>query len=211
MKTTQTSLYSEIEKTINRLEFKTISEERKLILEKLSNYIQSKTRKNEEVKIQFICTHNSRRSHLSQVWAQAIAHYFGMSNVTCYSGGTEATALFPKIIETLRASGFKIKMTSKGKNPVYEIKYSENDEGVTGFSKKIEDDSNPKKQFAAVMTCSEADNTCPNVEGAEKRISLTYDDPKAFDQSPLQTKKYNERSLQIAKELFYVFSKANSK
>ena len=46
--------------------------------------------------------------------------------------------------------------------------------------------------------------------GAEKRIPITFEDPKAFDNTPQQAEKYNERSLQIATELFYVFSQINS-
>lgn len=56
------------------------------------------------------------------------------------------------------------------------------------------------------MTCSQADGGCPFISGAEKRIAITYDDPKAFDNTDQQTEKYNERSLQIATEMFYVFS-----
>ena len=57
------------------------------------------------------------------------------------------------------------------------------------------------------MTCSHADENCPFIAGAEKRIPITYEDPKKFDNTPEQLAKYNERSLQIATELFYVFSK----
>jgi arsenate reductase len=139
-----------------------------------------------------------------------LAHYFGIKNVFCYSGGTEATAVFPMVIETLWDSGFEVHAISNGENPVYSIKYSENEHPIIGFSKKLDDDFNPKSGFVAIMTCSEADGGCPFIAGTEKRIPITYEDPKVFDNTPQQAEKYKERSLQIATELFYVFSQINS-
>ncbi|MDG1962395.1 MAG: protein-tyrosine-phosphatase [Flavobacteriaceae bacterium] len=202
----KSGLYAELEAFIASLDPQTIADQRKAVLQPLVDYIQSKARVNNSIRLNFICTHNSRRSHLSQVWAQTMAHYFGIKEVFCYSGGTEATALFPKVAETLAHSGFQIKVIAEHQNPVYSIKYADNAHPVIAFSKKLDDEFNPKSGFAAIMTCSEADEGCPFIFGAEQRIPLTYDDPKAFDGSPLQTQKYQERSLQIATELFYVFS-----
>ena len=209
MITTKTELFKEIENLIKNLKPETISDERKAVLQPLTDFIQSKVSSGQEIRINFICTHNSRRSHLSQVWAQTMASYFNIKNVCCYSGGTEATALYPMIAETLQNSGFQIKTISKKENPVYSIKYSDNEHPIIGFSKKLDDDFNPKSEFAAIMTCSQADGGCPFIAGAEKRIPITFEDPKAFDNTPQQAEKYNERSLQIATELFYVFSQIN--
>ena len=210
MATTKTTLFTEIEKVISTLNIDTITDERKEILQPLIDFIQLKATSSQEIRINFICTHNSRRSHLSQVWSQTMAHYFDIKNVFCYSGGTEATALFPMAAETLRNSGFQIKTISKNENPVYSIKYADNEHPVIGFSKKLDDDFNPKSEFAAIMTCDSANEACPFVPGAEKRIPITFEDPKAFDNTPQQAEKYKERSLQIATELFFVFSQINS-
>jgi arsenate reductase len=210
MITRPSTLFSEIEKLIKTLDIQTISEDRKIVLQPLVDFIQSKVSNQQDIRINFICTHNSRRSHLSQVWAQTMANYFNVKNVFCYSGGTEATALFPMAAETLKNSGFQIKTISKNENPVYSIKYSENAHPIIGFSKKLDDDFNPKSEFAAIMTCNSANEACPFVPGAEKRIPITFEDPKAFDNTPQQAEKYNERSLQIATELCYVFSKINA-
>jgi arsenate reductase len=210
MITTQPTLFVEIENLIKNLKPESISDDRKEILKPLTEFIQTKITSDQEIRINFICTHNSRRSHLSQVWAQTMANYFNIKNVFCYSGGTEATALFPMVAETLKNSGFEIKTLSEGKNPVYSIKYAENEPPIIGFSKKLDDDFNPKSKFAAIMTCSQADGGCPFIAGAEKRIPITFEDPKAFDNTPQQVEKYNERSIQIATELFYVFSQINS-
>ncbi|MFX0558227.1 low molecular weight phosphatase family protein [Maribacter sp. CXY002] len=196
-----------IEQEISGLDINNISDERLPILQKIINYIQDKKDKGEVINLNFICTHNSRRSHLSQIWAQTMAAYFGIKNVYCYSGGTEATALFPKVAETLSDSGFDIIRLSQEPNPVYAIKYCADAHPVIGFSKTYDHKFNPSSNYAAIMTCSHADENCPFIPGAEERIPFTFDDPKLFDNTPQQTEKYRERSLQIACELGYIFSK----
>lgn len=203
------ALFQKIEEIVSTLNVETISMERKEILQPLIDFIQAKKNNNESIRLNFICTHNSRRSHLSQVWAQVMAHHFKVGKVYCYSGGTEATALFPMVAETLINAGFHIQKTSEEQNPVYSIKYAQNEHPVIGFSKTYEDDFNPKSEFAAILTCSQADEGCPFVAGAEARFPITFEDPKAFDNTPQQAEKYEERSLQIATELTYIFSKIN--
>ena len=207
----KTNLFSGIQQTIKSFDESSLSKERKSIVQPLIDYIQDKVNRKETIRLNFICTHNSRRSHLSQVWAQTMASYFNIKNVYCYSGGTEATALFPKVAETLQNVGFKILKISEGKNPVYTIKYSDNGNPIIGFSKTFDSDFNPKSSYAAIMTCSHAEENCPFIAGAEKRIPITYDDPKAFDNTSQQAEKYMERSMQIANEMFYVFSKIRIK
>ncbi len=210
MDSTKSNLFSGIETTIKALNSRTISKERKTVLKPLIDFIRSKAGNKQEIRINFICTHNSRRSHLAQVWAQTLAYYFNIKNVFCYSGGTEATALFPMVAETLQNSGFKVGIISEGNNPVYYIKYADNEPPIIGFSKKFDDGFNPKSEFAAIMTCDSASEACPFVPGAETRIPITFEDPKIFDNTPQQKEKYKERSLQIATELFYVFSQINA-
>ncbi|EDP94570.1 protein-tyrosine-phosphatase [Kordia algicida OT-1] len=207
---TENPMFFKIAETIKNVSTFSITEKRAETLKPLVDFIQSKTSKLQPIRINFICTHNSRRSHLSQVWAQIMAYYFNIKNVSCYSGGTETTALFPMVAETLKNSGFKIKMISKGENPIYSIKHTENEPAIIGFSKKYDDDFNPQSQFAAIMTCSQADGGCPFIVGAETRIPITFEDPKAFDNTPQQEEKYKERSLQIASEMYYVFSQIKS-
>ena len=206
MNLTQTRLFPEIEKTIQQLNFESITAERKIILQPLIDYIQLKVTNQQEIRLNFICTHNSRRSHLSQIWAQSAAAFYGIKNTFCYSGGTEATALFPMAAQTLSKQGFQIETISQGNNPVYSIKHNENTHPIIGFSKTFDNSFNPQSEFAAILTCSSADQGCPFIAGAEKRIPITYEDPKAFDNTAQQAEKYEERSLQIATELFYVFA-----
>ncbi|WP_281240073.1 low molecular weight phosphatase family protein [Flavobacterium praedii] len=206
MTQTKNTLFAPIQSTIDTLEFKSISAERLVILQPLIDFIQSKVTAEQDIRLNFICTHNSRRSHLSQIWAQTAAAFYNIKNVFSYSGGTEATALFPMVAQTLTNTGFQIKTLTEGNNPVYSVKYNENDHPLICFSKTYDDAFNPQSEFAAILTCSSADNGCPFIAGAEKRIPITFEDPKAFDNTPQQAQKYQERSIQITTELFYVFS-----
>ncbi|MFV0564622.1 MAG: low molecular weight phosphatase family protein [Flavobacteriaceae bacterium] len=202
-------MFKKINALVSSLDTTPILEARKQVLQGLIDFIQNKVNNNEAIRLNFICTHNSRRSHLSQVWAQTMSHYFGIKNVFCYSGGTETTSLFPTVAKTLEEQGFEIEMLLQGENPVYSIKYAENEMPIIGFSKTFDNVFNPKHDFAAIMTCSQADQGCPFIAGAAQRIPITFNDPKVYDGTPLQNKKYLERSLQIATEMYYVFSKIN--
>ena len=194
-----------IREIIAQLSTERISEERKIILQPLIEFISSKLSKNEEVRLNFICTHNSRRSHLSQIWGQTMANYYQIENVFCYSGGTEATAMFPKISETLTNQGFEILKLSETENPVYAVKFAENEHAVICFSKKYDDDFNPKSEFAAILTCDSADENCPIVYGAEAKIPIKYEDPKKSDGTAEMNETYFNRSLEIAAEMKFVF------
>lgn len=200
-------MYKSLIEIINSLrDYQNITDDRKIVLQPLIEFIQGKIDRQVDVNLNFICTHNSRRSHLSQIWAQTAAKYYQIPNVYCYSGGTEETALYPKIAETLNDQGFTIFKISNTDNPVYAVKYSDNDLPIIGFSKKYDNPFNPISDFAAIMTCSQADSGCPFIAGAEKRIPVTFEDPKVSDNTPEETKVYDSRSLEIAAELFYVFS-----
>lgn len=191
-------------------EFDLISTERKKTLEELTQFVQNAIDSNHKVYLNFICTHNSRRSHLSQLWAQAAAYYYGVQGVMCFSGGTEATAFNPRAVKAMQDAGFYITKAKDGENPVYEVRYAEHASPVIAFSKKYDDPFNHNKDFAAVMTCSHADENCPLVIGASARIALTYDDPKNFDDTPQEAAKYAERVHQIGREIFYAFSQVKS-
>jgi len=189
--------------------FDTISAERKNVLLKISNYIRTKMEAGLSVNLVYICTHNSRRSHFGQVWAEVAAAYYEFNNVNTFSGGTEATAFYPNAIDALIKTGFEVTQKSEGPNPHYLLQRGE-DQFTLCFSKVYDDEINPTSNFAAIMTCSDAEQNCPFIPGVELRISTTYDDPKVFDDTNQQDEKYVERSNQIALECLFVFSQINN-
>lgn len=204
-KITKTNMNNAIVKIIENFSVENITIERKEILQALIEYIQNKIDLNETIRLNFICTHNSRRSHLSQIWAQTMAYYFGVKNIFCFSGGTEETAMFPKVAETLINQGFEINKIAETENTIYAVKYAKNEMPIICFSKKYNNNFNPKNNYGAIMTCNNADVGCPLVIGAQARFSIKYNDPKEFDNTELMDKKYAERSVEIAQEFYYVF------
>lgn len=212
MSTKHVSLLSSLVPTVDKLtkEFDQISSERKEILKQLTRFVENKVKSGQPVYLNFICTHNSRRSHLSQIWAQAAAHFYNVPNVICFSGGTEATAFNPRAVKAMQEAGFLITKTKDGENPVYEVQFAGDAKPIIAFSKKYDDPFNHNKDFAAVMTCSHADENCPLVIGASARIALTYDDPKNFDGTPQEAAKYTERVNEIGREILFAFSQVNA-
>ena len=197
--------YSPLLQTIASLPFSMITSERRVLLEEMAQYLREKLSTGQEIRLNFICTHNSRRSQFSQIWAQTAAAYYGIE-VFCYSGGVEVTAFNPRAVAAIQRDGFKV-VQKEGENPIYFVLFSDDSEPIVTFSKVYDDPINATKDFAAVMTCDHADENCPFIPGAEKRFPLRFEDPKAFDDSPLEEKMYSERSHQIAAELFYLFEK----
>ncbi len=200
-------MYSKLNTYTNKLtdNFGTISKKRKEELYEVATFISDELQKNESVHLNFICTHNSRRSHLSQIWAQTAAAYYKIDGIKTYSGGTEATAFNPRAVAAIERAGFSVKNPG-GENPHYEVRYDVNAEPMICFSKKFDDPFNPSENFAAIMTCSDADENCPFVPGASFRKPITYRDPKESDGSALERETYDERCKQIGIEMFYMIS-----
>ncbi len=202
--------YQKLEEYINRAQSisKTLDKERQAVLGPLAEYIKQNKEKGQLI---FICTHNSRRSHFGQIWAHVAALEFGLLNLRTFSGGTEATAFHPNARAAIERAGIVIDTTSKDVNPLVKLSFGTSLQTIEVFSKAYDDEYNPKKNFAAVMTCSEADADCPIVSGASTRIPLHYQDPKVSDGTGHQDQTYDERCLQIASEMFYAFEKASAK
>ena len=184
-----------------------IPPERKASLDLIAAFVKDRKAAGATADLTFICTHNSRRSHLSQLWAATAAWSFGQDHVRTYSGGTEATAFNPRAVAAVERAGFQV-VRPEGKNPVVEVSFTKDHAAERCWSKKYDDPANPQKDFCAVMTCSEADKNCPIVLGALDRISLPYNDPKEADNTPEEAVRYDERFLQIAAELWYVMQRA---
>jgi arsenate reductase (thioredoxin) len=188
-------------------ELECIPAERRSQLGALALFVGERTRDGKPAALTFICTHNSRRSHMAQLWAQAAAHHFGINGVETYSGGTEATAFDPRAVAALERAGFAVEAASTCDNPVYAVRFSESAEPMECFSKVYDQPPNPTGGFCAVMTCGAADAGCPVVFGAAQRIAITYDDPKAADGTAEEAAVYDERCREIAREMLYAFSR----
>ncbi len=187
-----------------------IPENRKQQLRKVALFVRTKKASGEAAHLTFICTHNSRRSHVSQLWAEAAAHHYGVADdLHTYSGGTEVTAFNPRAVAAMERAGFRIRQEGQ-ENPHYLVTFAPGGPTIDCFSKKYDDPVNVSENFVAVMTCSEADRNCPYIPGATLRVPLPYEDPKAADETPAETAQYDARCQQIAAEMFYLMSQVKA-
>ncbi|MBX3423331.1 MAG: protein-tyrosine-phosphatase [Pirellulaceae bacterium] len=203
------SIYPELARYLNErvTEFEAIPSDRKAELAKVSDYVRDRLAKSEPAKLTFICTHNSRRSHLSQIWAQVAAAFYGLNGVETFSGGTEATAFNPRAVAAMQRCGLKIVADdSAATNPRYSVYTSDSATPQVCFSKAYGDPPNPSKGYCAVMTCSQADDACPLVIGCDLRIPIRYEDPKVAEDTEFEAQRYDERSAQICSEMLYMMS-----
>jgi len=185
--------------------------ERTAMLDQIAATAYDLLAKGKDANLTFICTHNSRRSHMSQIWAQTAACYYGLDRVHAFSGGTEATACNCRTVAAMRRAGFSIVKTTEGGNPVYLVQYSDDHPPVRAYSKLYNADGNPTEGFIALMTCSQADKKCPVVEGAIARFAIHYVDPKLCDDTPDEPVAYNERCQEIAREMFYIMERVRAR
>lgn len=188
-------------------EFDQIPSERKEQLGTLAAYVSERVAAGKPVRLTFICTHNSRRSHLSQIWAATAAAHYGVPRVETFSGGTEATAFNPRAVAAVQRAGFRVEKADDGTNPRYGVKFATSVEPMICFSKVYSMAPNPQQEFCAVMTCSQADENCPLVNGCDLRMAIPYVDPKVADGTPEEADRYDERCRQIAREMLYLFSR----
>ncbi|MCK4746667.1 MAG: hypothetical protein KAT15_06520, partial [Bacteroidales bacterium] len=93
-------------------EFGNISGERVKSLELLGKYIVASLEKHNRAELVFICTHNSRRSHFGQVWADAAARYYGIEGIRSFSGGTESSAFNSRAAAAIQRAGFSVERTA---------------------------------------------------------------------------------------------------
>ncbi len=197
-------MLNQIKQIIHDFDYSRISLSRKKELHLLIDYLTDKLKNYSEISLVFVCTHNSRRSQFAQVWAQVAATYYNLPFYS-FSAGTEVTEANKRTISSLERLGFIVSKEGK-ENPHYGVKYDELKNEILLFSKDLSHSSLPKNNFAAIMTCSHADENCPFISNCDARIPLRYEDPKAFDNTELEKTKYDERAKEIGIEIFYIFS-----
>jgi arsenate reductase len=204
---TMSSFFPSLQEYVNRLAVIDISDRRKQELNELADFIPQQLGDKGVARLNFICTHNSRRSQFCQVWAHFFSKYFNIKHIEIFSGGTEVSACNSRTIDALKSAGFKVKESGKGENPIYEIRFAQEEEPIKLWSKVYMDGANPKSDFGAIMTCDSANEACPVVIGAAARFPIMYKDPKEFDDTAQEKAAYAERCMQIASEMRWVFDR----
>ena len=181
-----------------------IPEERKEILVEIAQEISKQLEDKGESSVIFVCTHNSRRSQLSELWMRAAAQHYKIDQLQSFSGGTEVSAFNKRMVDALIRTGFYILKKEEQVNPSYYARLDQNESPVRMFSKKYDDPYNPQGDFIAVMVCAQADKECPFVPGADARIALPYEDPKYADNTPEEQAVYDAKVQEIGREIIFM-------
>lgn len=205
-------LFTPLKEQLSKWSDETPTTARQEALEPLARWIGARTAQGKRANIIFVCTHNSRRSHISQIWAQAAAHHMGLSHVVTWSGGTEATAFNPRAVRAMRDAGVRLEDTGRrvsGENVVYRATYGAELDEQDLFSKVYTDLANPQEGFAAVMVCDSADAACPLVIGADLRVRLPFIDPKRADDTPEEALIYAESAQEIGLAVAWLMRRAS--
>ena len=190
--------------------FDEIDDARKNDLRVLAGHIVAALQ-NGKVEICVICTHNSRRSQIGQLWFAAAAAFYSIENLYSYSGGTEATAFHPNAVKALKSAGFPLENTGATVDGTTNVIYhSDIIEHSKLFSKRFSDPQNPQKEFIAILVCSQADEACPHVPGAKKRVFLPFEDPKHADKTPQEAETYTNTVNSIGREVLFTLHTAQS-
>jgi arsenate reductase len=205
----KTPLFPDLQSYIHRNIRIQIPAGRVSMLDPIAFFLHEKLSEDEPLNLVFICTENSRRSQISQVWASTAAAYYNIE-ANCYSGGTKVTAFNPRAVKAIDDCGFKISR-QRNKNPNYLISFSSSSKPITAYSKLYDEAIAEFDQFTAIMTCSEADVHCPIIPGANGRFPLHYEDPKKFDHTSKEDEAYANTCQMIACEMLYLFRKVAEK
>jgi len=185
-------------KQIIKEQFRTISSERKIMLEDIARQLVRKKY------ILFACKTNSRRTVMLQVWAQTSLYYYGIFGKSAFSVGDTVTGVYEGVLSELSKSGFyctKQKNTSPNQ---YVISISE-EYPVNLLSSKNEIGSIDTAKGVIVSICSA--NEQSEIGTIQGHINLPYQSPQPYEKTAKEKGKYRTLNHQIAAEMLYVAEK----
>lgn len=198
------SVNSSLDTFLKTISTNQISQDRKEHLKNLASAFSEKIQGKEILNLNFICTHNSRRSQIAEIVFRLCAHHFQLDGFQVFSSGTEETALNERVTVALRKHGFQVELVEERENPIYAIFFSDQrEEEPAMFSKTFEDES-IDTPFSAIMVCGDAEENCPFISTADDRYSLKYLDPKYADETPDEGKVYAEKVVEIGTEIYFL-------
>jgi arsenate reductase (thioredoxin) len=177
------------------------------LIKKIAHWIAEEVKGGNSARLNFICTHNSRRSQFAQAWCILVQDYLGLKMAEAYSGGTEVTACNERTVYALERAGCTVKSDGTH-NPVYTVRATDMNTEIRLWSKVYDDEANPSGRFAAIMTCDHADANCPFIPGAAIRVPLTYTDPKFADDTDAENSAYDETCKIVASDMIRIFREA---
>ena len=164
-------------------------------LELIANELNKKIK--ETNVLVFLCTHNSRRSQICEVWGSIFSLIY-KKEILINSAGTIKTSVHKEIFNVLKKCGVSVNENEEiaFKNLLIKLK-----------SKTL--DQIDAKKFIAIMTCSDAEKSCPIDSRSVKNINMFFKDPKVYDNTKYMEEEYLKTNSNIAEELNYIFKRIN--
>ncbi len=186
-------------------EFVNVPDSTQRKLREAGTYIVDRLNSGRETSISFVCEHNSRKSHLGHIWTQMATVYYGIDNVKCFSGGTNPTYVNQRIIKALENTGFQVSEKGMaGNGPKYHLDFGKPSHGFEIFSKRYDHPMNPDTNYLAISLCLNPEECCPIAYGADRQLTIPYEDLQPYDNTPLEEAKYDEQCRQVARDMFYM-------
>ncbi|MFD1294284.1 hypothetical protein ACFQ5N_10590 [Lutibacter holmesii] len=182
-----------------------ISENKLVLLESIATAIVQTLKQNKTVNLNYISTNNSQRSQISQVWSTYAAHYFKLSNINSFSGGTNVTSFHRKTVKTLQKVGFTFKIIEfSHQNPTYAIGYHNYIKPILVFSKLYNHDLNPSPFFAITNNAFEI------IPEAIQQFEMPFNNINNFEHSINKAEEYAALNKQIAGEIHFIFHRVSA-
>ena len=174
-------------------EFGLVETDRRLRLDAIASYVRSKVRQQRAASLLFLGRHNSRRSHLAQVWAQTVAAWCEVGVVISYSAGVQPTRLAPAAVDALRRAGFVVDL---GQDPsTAKVSFRADAPPMICYAKDYEALQVPQRNWCAVSVDAGVAAGFPALDEAEERVVLPLEDP---DDDAL--------CARVARDLLYAFT-----
>tara|TARA_Y100001949_G_C15986510_1_gene330879 strand:+ start:2001 stop:2567 length:567 start_codon:yes stop_codon:yes gene_type:complete len=182
-------------KFFSRIDSFNPNQKRKKRLDNIASVINENLNKTRS--IVFLCTHNSRRSQICEVWGKVFAEIY-RKKININSAGAFKTVVHSQVYESIVKCGLVV----DNKKEIFfdKKKFKLN-------SKTI--DSLTMKNFIAVMTCSNAEKSCPNDPRSIRNIKMFFNDPRIYDETDKMSREYLNTTIYIAEELNYIFKNIN--
>jgi arsenate reductase (thioredoxin) len=182
-----------------------ISQPRKEQLRNIATIIREHQIKYDYTNVMFVCTHNSRRSHLAQLLFLFAASHYRLENISVFSSGTEATRIHQNAMASLSRMGYTYEIIKDdAQNPHFLFNHKDDINKHEIFSKTYDDPSIPREKLIAIMVCDDAYENCPYIPGADARVSLSYIDPKRADGTNECEQVYDATRDQILEEMMFL-------
>ncbi len=171
-------------KFFSRIDSFNPNQKRKKRLDNIASVINENLNKTRS--IVFLCTHNSRRSQICEVWGKVFAEIY-RKKININSAGAFKTVVHSQVYESIVKCGLVV----DNKKEIFfdKKKFKLN-------SKTI--DSLTMKNFIAVMTCSNAEKSCPNDPRSIRNIKMFFNDPRIYDETDKMSREYLNTTTYIA-------------